>query len=361
MQRTRGFTIIELLVVVSIIALLVGILLPAIGKAREQAQLTKSQANLKQLGTAMVTYGAEWSDRQLTYCNDNLARYGTDGASAVAGYQTAVGHAHPMVCLGYAQGVVWFFSNTGANSITLIPADFESPTQKFGSFRLVQGRQLSQYLNGRFYDPVYFAPKDSAVVASVEKYWDMPAEFVIATGGHKYSSYIMSPAGMVSPDVLSYNKTTDQYYTDPWSLPSGFKSPTLSQAIYPDLKTHMIEHHWLQGRKKVCNPGFTGGAYDGCQPYMFNHSINSAPVTLFYDGHIGMGSQLDAVGDNARVAQQRGRPNDGGLWSINTPNGGGYGDFADGGYYMSLGMDWTSTSYHIFTTDGIKGRDFLNK
>jgi len=359
MQRTRGFTIIELLVVVSIIALLVGILLPAIGKAREQAQLTKSQANLKQLGTAMVTYGAEWSDRQLTYCNDNLARYGTDGASAVAGYQTAVGHAHPMVCLGYAQGVVWFFSNTGANSITLIPADFESPTQKFGSFRLVQGRQLSQYLNGRFYDPVYFAPKDSAVVASVEKYWDMPDEFVIATGGHKYSSYIMSPAGMVSPDVLSYNKTTDQYYTNPWSIQSGWRSPSLGQAQYPDLKTHIIEHHWLQGRKKVCNPAFAGGNYDGCTPYFFNGSFNSSPVMLFYDGHVASFGQGDSIDSNARIATQNGRPNDGGLWTIHTKWAGGYADFSDGGYYMETGLDWSSTSYHMLTRDGIKGRDFV--
>jgi prepilin-type N-terminal cleavage/methylation domain-containing protein len=62
----RAFTIIELLVVVSIIALLIGILLPAIGKARDQARLTMSQSNLRNLGTAHGNYEAEWSDRQFT-------------------------------------------------------------------------------------------------------------------------------------------------------------------------------------------------------------------------------------------------------------------------------------------------------
>ena len=49
-SRRKAFTIVELLVVIAIIALLVSILLPAIGKARDQAKLTQSLSNLKTLG-----------------------------------------------------------------------------------------------------------------------------------------------------------------------------------------------------------------------------------------------------------------------------------------------------------------------
>ncbi|MHC5008379.1 MAG: type II secretion system protein, partial [Planctomycetota bacterium] len=55
---SKGFTIIELLVVVSIIALLVGILLPAIGKARDNARVNTSKSNLRQIGIAHKTYAA---------------------------------------------------------------------------------------------------------------------------------------------------------------------------------------------------------------------------------------------------------------------------------------------------------------
>lgn len=55
-HRTRGFTLVELLVVIAIIGILVGLLLPAVQAAREAARRTQCKNNLKQMGLALHNY-----------------------------------------------------------------------------------------------------------------------------------------------------------------------------------------------------------------------------------------------------------------------------------------------------------------
>src|SRR5688500_18376786 len=58
-SATRGFTLIELIVVIAIIAILIALLLPTLSGARAAAKVVVCQSNMRQIGVAMAAYASE--------------------------------------------------------------------------------------------------------------------------------------------------------------------------------------------------------------------------------------------------------------------------------------------------------------
>ncbi len=70
MRRRNGFTLVELLVVIGIIALLIAILLPAVTMARQEARLLQCESNMRSLGSAIFAYAAG-NDGKFPFNGDN--------------------------------------------------------------------------------------------------------------------------------------------------------------------------------------------------------------------------------------------------------------------------------------------------
>jgi prepilin-type N-terminal cleavage/methylation domain-containing protein len=71
--KVRGFTLVELLVVIGIIAVLIGILLPTLSRARDQARTVYCMSNERQLHLAILQYGQLFKN----YCMPSTAGSGS--------------------------------------------------------------------------------------------------------------------------------------------------------------------------------------------------------------------------------------------------------------------------------------------
>jgi prepilin-type N-terminal cleavage/methylation domain-containing protein len=120
-QVKKGFTLVELLVVIGIIALLISILLPSLHKARDQAQTIQCASNLKQLYNATVLY----SDMFNGYCLPDRASSGSSWQYYWCGSQT-LGAA-----LGFKPSQVGSSTDVSGTSVTIQEAQTMEHIAKF--------------------------------------------------------------------------------------------------------------------------------------------------------------------------------------------------------------------------------------
>ena len=364
-RRTPGFTIVELAVVLLVIVILLATAFPVVAGAGGNAGVQQSMSNLVAQSTAHLLYAADWNGRQVTHVVDDLGFFGGDvgafnvatGCCGIYGCDSGSGlNCHPPIIAGIGpmqngNWTVWAYWATSGNNAAFQPINFPGPPvtsagpDGWGHWRFPQTRPIHDYLNGRYQDTVFYAPNDTSVVGPLEPCFGVAAEFV----GYPYecnpawSSYARSPAAMFHPDAFRSNAAGG--WQAPWELDHGYQSPGLFQATYPDLKTHILEHSWVQNPPGPCNP-----AYFGCEPYYFNQGIDSSPVTLFFDGHVRLLPNSEVLFADLQVLAQTGQID--GLWHRGTP-------FGTGGYFINEGFDGVPLSHHVLTTDGILGRDTL--
>jgi prepilin-type N-terminal cleavage/methylation domain-containing protein len=122
MNRRTAFTLVELLVVIGIIALLLSILLPALNRAREAANLITCLSNMRQLGHAAMLFAHDHRGHFPTSSTDQYAKLADPSRERFA-YRAEPGHPDGVVVKDWASALVPYLGGRDDETFLTTPND----------------------------------------------------------------------------------------------------------------------------------------------------------------------------------------------------------------------------------------------
>lgn len=145
-----GFTLVELMVVIAVIALLIMILLPFLHSARERARSTSCQNNLRQFGFAMARYMSEWKG-YFIYPGEqgSYALYTTKDFDAST-YKAGIGAASGGAATSYAQN--WYEHFVAIYLPKIMETNYAYLISSVQSVRICPSVQ-QELKSGNYFDP----------------------------------------------------------------------------------------------------------------------------------------------------------------------------------------------------------------
>ena len=264
MKKQTGFTLIELLVVIAIIALLMGILLPSLRKAKQQAKMVSCGSNMRQLILGLVAY-AEDNDSRLPphpstirvpadYHRPYELNWNLNNVGPVADVDSKNYHNAGKYLSSYLKDVPVF-------NCTLSGIKDDTPWPLDTSGQSAQGTYGQFYLSGSF------APLHSTYMLlwSYQGYNHKTSAHVDKSQAHfEGANRLDSKTKLIVQDSLFYlTNNTNLLWPNPqqtWCSSHPFRQSVRSQPYYvfknPDMQTQpkiRLNAGYLDGRVESFN------------------------------------------------------------------------------------------------------------